>query len=432
MIELSQNNYILSLLDIKDKNIIVDDISNFNGSKLVYCHSVRQDDYLCPHCGVIDFHKVKDYKVSSIKLTPINNQLVILKLKKRRLTCSSCGHSFVESFNFIKRNCFISDNLNKLVQVELFSNKSITSIAADHKVSASHAHRQLANVANPDINFHYLPEVLCFDEFKSVKSAAFNMSFIFYDPVKKQIIDVIKDRRLHKLKAHFSKYPRKVRDAVKTIVIDMYAPYISLIKSLFRNALIVFDRFHIIQNINRAFNQIRIKTMNAFSKYSQEYKVLKRYWRLLLCNCDDIDSINFKYFPHFQKHQRQYDVLKFMLSLSPELQIVYDFVQDFKQHAKAQNVDAFLSKSIEDVSNYPQKIQSIIRQMVEYKEYIINAYNTHYNNGCIESCIQKIKLLKRQAFGFKTFYNFRLRILLTFRNTDLYKRIKMDGINTRP
>ncbi|MFC5557744.1 transposase, partial [Ureibacillus thermophilus] len=68
-------------------------------------------------------------------------------------------------------------------------------------------------------NVHYLPKHLCFDEFKSVKSAAGAMSFIFCDSETGEIVDIVEDRRLHVLKEYFLRYSKKARDAVKTIVI---------------------------------------------------------------------------------------------------------------------------------------------------------------------------------------------------------------------
>ncbi|WP_316396760.1 transposase, partial [Enterococcus faecium] len=41
------------------------------------------------------------------------------------------------------------------------------------------------------------------------------------------------------------------REAVQLIVIDMYAPYVSLVKKLFPNAQLIIDRFHIVQHIGR-------------------------------------------------------------------------------------------------------------------------------------------------------------------------------------
>ena len=55
------------------------------------------------------------------------------------------------------------------------------------------------------------------------------------------------DRKLKIAKDHFYRYSLKLRK-VKTVTIDMYEPYMSLIKQLFPNAKIIIDRFHIVQS----------------------------------------------------------------------------------------------------------------------------------------------------------------------------------------
>ncbi|MFY8331114.1 transposase [Vagococcus carniphilus] len=50
------------------------------------------------------------------------------------------------------------------------------------------------------------------------------------------------------------KHSRKARLKVKFLVMDMNASYGQLLKTVFPNAEIVTDRFHIIQHINKSFN----------------------------------------------------------------------------------------------------------------------------------------------------------------------------------
>ena len=65
------------------------------------------------------------------------------------------------------------------------------------------------------------------------------------------------------------------------MTMDMFSPYYQLAKQLFLYAQIVLDCFHIIQHLSRAMNRIRIQIMNQFDRKSQEYRALKRYWKLL-------------------------------------------------------------------------------------------------------------------------------------------------------
>ena len=54
------------------------------------------------------------------------------------------------------------------------------------------------------------------------------MSFIYADAVSHRIVDVVADRKLKSLK-DFYRYSLKLRQKVKTVTIDMYEPYMSLI-----------------------------------------------------------------------------------------------------------------------------------------------------------------------------------------------------------
>ena len=70
------------------------------------------------------------------------------------------------------------------------------------------------------------------------------------------------------------------------IVIDMYAPYISLVKKCCPNAKLIIDRFHIVQLIGRTFRNHRITWTNRLLKRSslaekRQGKQLKKYWKLL-------------------------------------------------------------------------------------------------------------------------------------------------------
>lgn len=133
---------------------------------------------------------------------------------------------------------------------------------------------------------HYLPEVLSFDEFKSVKSADGAMSFHMCNGINGKTIDIIEDRRLDNLIKYFFYYDYKARSRVKHIVIDMYSPYVSLIKKMFPNSSIVIDKFHLTQLISRSLNKTRINVMNKNKKYQRK---LKRYWRLILKSRDELD-----------------------------------------------------------------------------------------------------------------------------------------------
>ena len=75
----------------------------------------------------------------------------------------------------------------------------------------------------------------------------------------------------YSLKKYFHRFEPKTRLKVKTISIDMYLPYIQLIKEMFPNAKIIIDPFHIVQALNRELNRTRVRVMNSIAIKTLNY-----------------------------------------------------------------------------------------------------------------------------------------------------------------
>ena len=117
------------------------------------------------------------------------------------------------------------------------------------------------------------------------------MSFHMFDGKTGKTIDIVKDRKLNSLMRYFSYYTHKARSKVKLIVIDMYSPYISLMKVMFSNAEIIIDKFHLVNLISTALNKTKINIMKNDKK---NYNKLKRYWKLLLKPKEELNNLRLK------------------------------------------------------------------------------------------------------------------------------------------
>ena len=235
------------------------------------------------------------------------------------------------------------------------------------------------------------------------------MSFIFCDAESKQIIDIIEDRRLSSLQAYFKRYTKEARTRVKNIVIDMYAPYISLIKELFPHAKIIIDKFHLVQHISRALNKTRIRFMKKFKKHHRKFK---RYWRLFLKSHSLLNTTTYRSVYCFKQPMREIDILNFLLDLSPELKATYDLYQDLLFALQTKNLERFNHLLETEHSLISPEFQTAFQTFKTYQSYIKNTLSTHYKNGLIEGINNKIKVIKRIAFGYRSFYHFKSCILM--------------------
>lgn len=88
--------------------------------------------------------------------------------------------------------------------------------------------------------------------------------------------NIIEDRKQQSLIRYSHRYSKEARAAVKTISMNLYSPYISVVKAFFPNAKIVIDRFHIVQLLNNTINSMWIAVMNEIKKSRPtDYRKLK-------------------------------------------------------------------------------------------------------------------------------------------------------------
>lgn len=235
----------------------------------------------------------------------------------------------MQDVSFVKRNSSISKNIKLSILLRLKDKISLKDIAKEHNVSIPTVQRIMdEGYKEPHISKNILPRVLCFDEFKSAKDSAGAMSFIFMNRINRKIIDIVENRQFYSLENYSSKFSYSARKNVEYIVIDMYSPYMTLIKNCFSSAKIVIDRrFHIIQLINRALNRTRINIMNSFkTKESTIYRKYKKKWKLFL-----YDSLKLAhkrvYCRSFRYFILQNEKVDYLLKRSELLENDYDIYQ---------------------------------------------------------------------------------------------------------
>lgn len=409
---MSHNNSIKKLLNIKEDilqiiNVEDENINNIT-NKVIYATATK-DHSNCPCCSN---KLVKNgSKIVNIKILKSCQYNSILRVKKQRYFCKNCNKSFLQELNFIDKNCSISNDVKLAIKLELKEAKTIKSIAKEFNVSQSTVVRIIDSFDDYKVNYNYLPEKLCFDEFKSTKDTKAAMSFVYCNAENSEIIDVVEDRKLNSLREYFSRFTKEARNNVKHIVIDMYKPYIILTKEMFPNAKISIDRFHLIQLINRAFNKLRIIVMNKQDE--RMYNKLKKYWKLLLKNSCELSSKKEKRGKMFEyKYLSEEDIVKILISCDKELEETYELYQSFLITIKERKFKKFKEIVEDNYHKFKNLIKTSIRTFKKYLEYIENSLNYEYSNGRLEGINRKIKVLKYISYGYGSFVNFRKRILI--------------------
>jgi transposase len=190
-------NFNTEFLGIKERYVEVEHVEQAEEGFLVEL-GTRLRKVMCPGCKT-KTNKVHGYRVQRIRGRLIEERPVELLLRKRRYKCLDCGHTFYESFQFVDRYQRHTVSLNQQA-LTYVAEHSFTQAARLTGTSVSRLIRLFDKRRMPIRR--QLPRVIAVDEFKG---DADNVKFqtIIVDVEKKEIIEVLPDRRVETLEKYF-------------------------------------------------------------------------------------------------------------------------------------------------------------------------------------------------------------------------------------
>lgn len=231
-------------------------------------------------------------------------------------------------------------------------------------------------------------------------------------------MDILPNRRKNYLISYFTKIEN--RGNVKYVIGDMYETYLIITKVMFKNAKYVVDRFHYIRYIMDALDDIRIRIQNEYGYNSKEYRILKNKKNISLLRNRAIEIDWYVYVKRYEKGKVIYKmpkmILKEMLEISEELDRGYDLKELFldiinNSNYETAKTDILVWIDLCKNSGISEMIETS-KTIENWLEYIINSFiDKRYSNAYTEGLNNKIKVIKRNAFGYKNFDFFRIRLL---------------------
>ena len=417
-------NDISFLTGINDPDLKIDKAGVEDTGNYKVIHLVKTGTCHCPVCGrpmLKNGYRGKPVKIVAL---PIANVPTILLIKKQKYICKpspQCPGTVtkVAEIRGINHGCRIANNVKQAITLTLRRNESQKDIGEQYYVSPSTVGRIIDNLEDsftPEKS--WLPNTIAFDDFKSGRFAPSGMSMILMNPVNHRTIDIIPSRTSRAFRQYFYRhFTRKARLSVSLVVVDLYGPYRQLIRELFPNARIIADHFHVVVQAYRALQAIRIKTMNHYGPGTHEYRALKRFWKLLLQKLSLLDNVHYQPRRNFRgAWLTNSEVVDRLLAMSEELRVAYDYYQtlvDAVDHENQGELQALLQRKL---TSLPFKLQKVQRTLRQHQTEIIRSFRYHLSNGPIEGTNNKIKVIKRTAYGFRNFFHFRVRILMALKN----------------
>ena len=420
---MTHTDYIKIILNIKDNNIkFYEDCLEIK--EINKCQTKIFSGYLtytpecCPKCGCVnesydDIIKWNWKRNCKIKMTKACGYNTLLILDKQRFYCKHCNKTFTASTDVVNFHKQISNDTNLNITLELMEKGSEKDIAKRNNVSNNHVNRILNKISQDKLvkNYGTLPKVMGIDEFNATKDTISKMAFIIVNQDDKNIFDINNSRLSKDIEKYFKRYSRQERDKVQFITMDLYKPYYKLMHSLFKNAILISDRFHVVIQARNALDNTRVKLCN---KNNPNYKKLKKYWKLILKKECDLDDKIKKYNKHFKKEITQKEIVTYLINTDKTLYNDYQIYQGIDKAINDKNKEKFTNIIHNNLNNknISKKMKKALKTFKELEIYILNSFDYEYSNAIVEGTNNVIKQIKHAACGYKKFKHLKARVML--------------------
>ena len=370
--------------------------TEFLGSAIIF--SVAMTDKLrkCPGCGCR--HVIfKGQKTRCFRMGPLGRKQAILKLLFHRLQCSECNKLWWPQLPFMDGKHRYTRSL-ALIALDLLRFGTIQDVAHYlhvgwdlikdiHKTRLQSLYKKM-----PIKELKYLG----IDEFSIRKGH--NYMTIFIDLQKGRIIHAVEGRSKDAIQPFLKVLARKGK-RLKAVAMDMSRSYSSAVAECLPKVDIVFDRYHIMAQMNQAIDTLRREQQGVLDDKDQ--KILKGCRFLLLRN---YESLN---------HDVQ-GKLNFLLDINKPLFIMHSMKEQLRllwSQANRKHAMAFLDQWCFDaLMSGVKPLVKVALTLVKHREGILNYFPHLITSGSVEGTINKIKTLKRQAYGFRDMVYFKLRL----------------------
>lgn len=380
---------------INDKNTIFQS-AEFLSDHIIFRAHLRQNMKRCSCCKSFDV-RIKETKERTFRMVNLGQTRTQLKIDVYKVWCRKCDKkTWVElPFTYGKlpmTKSFIHyiiqlTAMTTLLCVALFLGLQWKTVKNIDKTNLSKRAKQFS--------FKKL-RYISIDEI-AIKKGHKYMT-IFTDISTGQIIHAVEGRSEENLRPFLKLLSRKAK-RLRGIGIDMSAAYLSAIKKHLPHVSIIFDRFHVTKLLNNTIDKIR---RAEYAKcHDKGLSVLKGQRFLLLRNFVDLED-------------EQKSSLQKLLEVNESLAIAHTMKEQFRMFwecsSRTEGARFLAWWIIQSIESGVEQLARTARTLLYRFEGLLSYFEHKIDNGKAEGINNKIKVLKRQAYGFRDQEYFKLRL----------------------
>jgi len=370
--------------------------AEFHSDHIIFRGRLQKKTKKCSSCQSSNV-RIKETKERTFRMVNLGKKRTQLKIDVHKVWCQRCDKkAWIElpftcgklpmSLSFVRYILQLT-GMTTLLCVALFLGLQWKTIKNIDKANLKKRAKQFA--------FKKL-RYISIDEI-AIKKGHKYMT-IFTDISTGQIIHAVEGRSEKALRP-FLKLLAKKAKKLRGIGIDMSAAYASSIKVHLPSVSIIFDRFHVTKLLNNTIDKVR-RTESA-KHQKQGLQVFKGQRFLLLRNFVDLED-------------DQKSSLHKLLEINESLAIAHSMKEQFRSfwqcRSKSEGARFLGWWIIQALESGVRELAKTARTLLTHFEGLLSYFEHKIDNGKAEGINNKIKVLKRQAYGFLDQEYFKLRL----------------------
>ncbi len=351
----------------------------------------------CPRCGGVRL-RAKDRRLRQPRHESWGTRQSVLELESRKWLCRQCGRCFWQRFPGILPRKRATEPFRRSVSLKHWDGISRCRLGQREGIGSATVERWFEDFLElrlAERSGAACPRVLGIDEHFFTRRHGYATTLC--DLKGHKIFDVVLGRSEAALESYLQRLAGKER--VRVVCMDLASAYRALVRKHFPNARIVADRFHVVRLVNHHFLAC---------------------WR-------DIDPVGAKHrglISLMRRHRHnlkpeQVARLEAYWVQFPMLRQIYAFKQRLcylllKKHRTRKQCADLVPRFLKAIHQLRQaglaQLVQLGQTLQSWSLEIAMMWRFTRNNGITEGFHTKMEVLQRQAYGFRNFNNYRLRV----------------------
>ena len=367
-------------------------------SALIYIEQDMRYKPLCHECSseAATIHSKNHIRL--IRDLNMANTEVFLQVNYRKIWCDTCNKVRVERMTFADAGQHVTNRLARYIHglCKILTVKDVAEHLHIDPKTVKEIDKFFLEQSFGQDNFNDL-RVLMIDEIAVRKGHRYMT--VVADYFSGKVVWMGRNRDKRTLDGFFRNFTDGQKNAIEAVAMDMWEPYINRVKYYCPNARIVFDLFHLVQSFNAVIDHVR--RTEYLQARGNHREVLKGSRYLLLKNEENLND---------EQRNRLAALLKFNRTLSiiyilkDQLKLLYYY----SDHRKVKQALDDWCTMAEQISH--PAVRAFVKRLRFFAYGIVNHADYPIGTSMLEGINNKIKVIKRKAYGFHDDFYFILKV----------------------